>query len=190
MGGTGLATTWTTLESAKLAASLVGPTVTMVGFWFIWQQLKNTNRQIEIAGDGLDASNRQNKTNQEWKRAEFVASEVKEFYKDQTVIKVLQMIDYSDRKYDIGMKDKSGNPRLTRITHSEAVAMGLHGSVVAIEAALRTSDEYTDEEATIRDYFDTFLYYVERFERFLKIRLVRMRFFRISDIIFASSAGN
>ena len=71
---------WTSLEIAKLTASLVSPIVTVVGFGFLWQQLKNTNRQIEIAGAGLEASNRQNKTNQDWKRAEFIASEVKEFY--------------------------------------------------------------------------------------------------------------
>jgi hypothetical protein len=175
------------LEIAKLAVSLISPTVTVVGFWFIWQQLKNTNRQIKIAGDGLEASNRQNKTNQDWKRAEFIASEVKEFYRDPIVARVLQMIDYSDRRYDIGMKDKDGRPLVTRVTHSESAAMKLHEemSLVAIEAALRTSDEYTNEEATIRDYFDTFLYYIERFERFLKLSLISEdEIFPIFDIIF------
>jgi hypothetical protein len=167
-------TTWTGLEIAKLVASLLGPTVTILGFWFIWQQLKNTNRQIEIAGAGLEASNRQNKTNQDWKRSEFIAGEVKEFYRDPTVARVLQMIDYSDRRYDIGVKDKDGNALLTRVTHSEMAALELREepSWVAIEAALRTSGRYTDEEATIRDFFDTFLYYIERFERFLKLGLI------------------
>lgn len=169
-----MVTTWTDLEIAKLVVSLVSPIVAIVGFWFIWQQLKNTNRQIEIAGAGLEASNRQNKTNQDWKRAEFIADEVKEFYRDPIVVTVLQMIDYNDRRYDIGMKDKEGKPLLTRVTHSESAALKLdeETSLVAMEAALRTSDEYTDAEATIRDHFDTFLYYIERFERFLKLSLI------------------
>jgi hypothetical protein len=162
------------LEMAKLAASLASPMVTVTGFWFIWQQLKNTNRQIEIAANGLEASNIQNKTNQNWKRAEFIASEIKEFYQDPLVVKVLQMIDYSDRRYEIGIIDKDGKPLLTRITHSESAALKLDNetSLAAIEAALRTSDEYTKEEARIRDHFDAFLYYVERFERFLKLQLI------------------
>lgn len=162
-----MGTTWTSLEIAKLMVSLVGPLVTVLGFWFVWQQLKNT-------AAGLDASNRQNKTNQDWKRAEFIASEVKEFYRDPIVARVLQMIDYSDRRYDIGRKNAQGKPLLTRVTHSETAALELHGetSLVAIEAALRTSDGYTDEEATIRDFFDIFLYYIERFERFLRLDLI------------------
>jgi hypothetical protein len=166
---------WTSLEIAKFAASLAGPIVTIVGFWFILQQLRNTNRQIEIAGDGLEASNRQNKTNQDWKRAEFVASEFKEFYGDPVIIKVLRMIDYYDRRYDIGMKDDDDKPCLTRIVHSKSAELKLRErdssekhSLVSIEAALGPSDEYTDEETTIRDYFDMFLYYIERFESFLK----------------------
>jgi len=161
------------LELAKLAASLVGPLVTVVGFWFIWQQLKNTNLQIEIAGKGLEASNRQNKTNQDWKRAEFVATEIKAFYTDPIVARVLQMIDYSARRYDIGIKDDDKSI-LTKVTHSERAAVESRGtaSLVSIEAALRKSDKYTKEEAIIRDHFDTFLYYIERFERFLKLGLI------------------
>jgi hypothetical protein len=159
---------WTSLEIAKFAASLAGPIVTIFGFGFVWLQLKNTNLQIKIARDGLQAS-------QDWKRAEFVASEFKEFYRDAVVMKVLGMVDYYDRKYDIGIKYKDGNPRLTRIVHSKSAERKLRKktsgdarSLVSIEAALGPSDEYTDEETTIRDYFDTFLYYIERFESFLK----------------------
>ena len=84
------------------------------------------------------------------------------------------MIDYNDRRYDIGMLDRNGKLVLTRITHSETSASKLDGeiSLVALEAALHTSGEYTKEKATIRDCFDTFLYYIERFERFLKLKLI------------------
>jgi hypothetical protein len=133
------------------------------------KEYKSTNRNRRKR---LDASNLQNQKNQDWKRAEFIASKIKEFYRDPIVVKVIQMIDYTDRRYDIGAK-KSGLPCLTRITHSQADADKLHEpSVAALETALRTAEGYTDEEATIRDYFDTFLYYVERFERFLKLKLI------------------
>ncbi|SIO02164.1 hypothetical protein SAMN05443247_01448 [Bradyrhizobium erythrophlei] len=116
------------LEIAKLAASLASPIVTVVGFWFVWQQLKNTNRQIEIAGRGLEASNIQNKTNQDWKRAEFIAGEVKGFYQDPVVVKVLQMIDYNDRRYDIGMLDRNGiYPQ--RSSHAQRALLCGHGQV-------------------------------------------------------------
>lgn len=162
------------MENAKIVASLAGPFVTVIGFWFVWQQLKNTNSQIEIAGKVLESSNIQNKTNQNWKRAEFIANEIKNFYQDPVVMKVLQIIDYNDRRYDIGMLDINDKPCLTRITQSKLEINKLqeHTSYVSIEEALESKENYTTEEAVIRDYFDTFLYYIERFERFLTLRLI------------------
>jgi hypothetical protein len=111
---------WNSLEVAKLAAALIGPAVTIIGFWFIWLQLKNTNQQIRIASDGLEASNKQNQINQGWKRAEFIAAEMKAFSCDPVVIKIIQMIDYTDRRYDLGVKNDAGEPVRTRIIHSDA----------------------------------------------------------------------
>lgn len=161
-------------ELAKLLASLVAPSVTVFGFWFVWQQLKNTNRQIEIAAEGLKASNKQNTANQDWKRAEFIAAEVKSFYQDPAVAKVLQMLDWNDRRYDLGILTAHAKPVLTRVTQSALTTprIGHEASYASIEAALRTSGPYTIEEATIRDHFDNFLYYIERFERFLTLNLV------------------
>jgi hypothetical protein len=169
--------TW--IDFAKIVGPFAGAFVTLIGFIFVIVQLR-------IALAGLRAANQQNKINQDWKRAEFVASEVKDFYKDPIVIKILQMIDYTDRRYDIGNKDAHGKPLLTRIVHSRSAADRLNNElnedklntelnenpVLSIEAALRTDEKFTPTEATIRDHFDTFLYYIERFERFLKLHLI------------------
>ncbi len=171
---------WNSLEVAKLLAALVSPAVTIMGFWFIWQQLKKTNQQIRIAGDGLEASNSQNKINQDWKRAEFIAAEMKEFSRDPSVVMVMQMIDYTDRSYYLGMKDKDGEPLLTRVTHRQAALDALEASgrlkkvasFAAIETALATSGGFSVEEAAIRDSFDVFLSYIERFEQFIKLKLI------------------
>ena len=58
------------------------------------------------------------------------------------------MIDYTDRRYDLSVKDKDDKPLLTRVTHSEAAAHELRGeiSLAALEAALRSSAEFTTEE--------------------------------------------
>jgi hypothetical protein len=168
---------WTSLEVAKLSASLVSPMVTIIGFSFVWWQLKNTAHQIEIARESLKETNRQNATNQAWKRGEFVAGEIKLFYESDTINKVLQILDYEARFFDIGVTDHSGKAIMTKVVHCEKqwprAATDL--SYVAVVSAIRIHDadcRFTAEEVFIRDSFDIFLYSIERFERFLKTGLL------------------
>ena len=164
---------WNSLEAAKLGASLLSPVVTVVGFLFVWLQIKNAAAQIGIARESLDASNTQNIKNQDWKRAEFVASQTREFYENETVFKVLQMLDYEARRYPIGLIDGAGQPVLTKVVHTEyswSRQPGSKESCVSLASALKVHDDttnFTPEEAIIRDFFDVFLYGIERFERFL-----------------------
>ena len=160
----------------RVFGPLGSPLVAFLGFAFVIIQLR-------IALAGLRAANKQNTINQDWKRAEFVAAEIKEFYKDPIVLTIFQMVDYYDRR-DVCIRDTDGKPLLTRTVHSAARADELNyelklknelndnSAVLSIEGALGTGRRYTHKEAIIRDYFDAFLYYIERFERFLKLRLI------------------
>jgi hypothetical protein len=168
---------WTYLEIAKLGASWAGPIATLAGFLFVWKQLGNTALQIEIAQKNLEATNQQSVINQKWKRAEFVAAEIKLFYDNEIVSKTLQMLDYEARYYDIGIVDKAGKTRRTMVVQlkSEWPKTKDDISYVAIEDALRIYNvkrDFTDEEVIIRDWFDVLLANIERFEQFLKAKLV------------------
>jgi hypothetical protein len=96
---------------------------------------------------------------QRWKRAEFVAGEMRVFVSDKAVARVMTMLDYSSRKIEL-FKD-------------EEVLVGYE----LVSSALRKHHpgdvKYTPEEAAIRDYFDIFLGYLERFEAFIAARLVK-----------------
>jgi hypothetical protein len=168
--------TW--FEIIKLVAAFAGPIVTAVGFLFLWKQLNNTTQQVKIASDSLKASNEQNKINQDWKRSEFIAAQMKEFYENAAVNKVLQMVDYETRLYDLGMRSNSGKLIQTRAVHDAKAfpKKPSDTSYVSIKAALRIdkhADEFNNEEVQVRDTFDDFLTYVDRLEQFLTAGLFK-----------------
>jgi hypothetical protein len=53
--------------------------------------------------------------------------------------------------------------------------MNAEESFAALDTALATSGGFTEEEAAIRDHFDAFLSYIERFEHFIKLELISER---------------
>lgn len=147
---------WSSLKVAKLSVAFLSPVVTVVGFLFVWIQIKNAAAQIAIARESLDASNVQNAKAQDWKRAEFVASQTRDFYENEIVFKILQMLDYEARHYQIGITDRSGKPVLTKVVHTETSWPRQSGdrSYVLLTSALRIHDgkkSFTREEAIIRD---------------------------------------
>jgi hypothetical protein len=112
-----------------------------------------------------------------WKEAEFVAREMKEFFGDERVHRVLLLVDWG----------------LWRIQLLEQSAE--NGGVVVVDRALQVralrphvllvlgSDEigtgrFTPAEAAIRDHYDAFLDGLERFGNFLKTKLVRVETLR------------
>lgn len=106
---------------------------------------------------------------QSWKRAEFVANEVRAFLSDADVLKVMTMLDWGSRGIELGERAEDGSPRKTRVNYE------------LLSSALMTRDEhggaFSEQEAAIRDCFDRFLEYMERFEAFIEAGLVRPRDF-------------
>jgi hypothetical protein len=105
---------------------------------------------------------------QSWKRAEFVANEVRAFVSDAAVVKVMTMLDWGSREIELGERGEDGNPKKTLVTYQ------------LVSSALMTHEEhggFSGKEAAIRDCFDRFLEYLERFEAFIEAGLVRPRDF-------------
>ena len=100
----------------------------------------------------------QYRKSQQWKRAEWVAQEMKDFLGDPLVQAALQMIDWGNR-----------HVRLAPGSEPEAVT---NSSVKAALRDHRGGQGFTETEANIRDCFDRFLDGLERFDSYVTTGLV------------------
>jgi len=96
---------------------------------------------------------------QNWKRSEFAAREMKEFRSDPTVQKVMMMLDWDIRDIQL----------------SEDIKFGLDEKIdseLCLSLKATREGEFTDRQALIRDYFDVFFDYLGRFEISIESRLL------------------
>lgn len=103
---------------------------------------------------------------QKWKRAEFVAKEIKEFEARPKVKLAMQLLDWNVRKYDIGDADNEKD-------------VVIHDGI--LEEALRPHDaknSFNPTEVFIRDIFDSYFDSLERFNHFVESGLVTPEEFR------------
>jgi hypothetical protein len=123
---------------------------------------------------------------EQWRRAEFLAREMKDFFADRNVQNALLMIDWGTRRIELYGKDGSkaeGSVVVTRKLQiaalrphtivsgsddSDAEAESTGGEVQA-GSRLRA---FTPDQARIRDSYDAFLDGLERFGSFLRGDLV------------------
>lgn len=124
-----------------------------------------------------------------WKRAEFLAKELKEFFDDPDVKNVLLMIDWGSRRINllhIDDKNPERYPLVTRrlqvsalMPHTLLVSNG--GSDAEGEKMSESSgsedwtSKFSVEEARIRDSYDRFLDYLERFASYVQSKLVSVK---------------
>jgi hypothetical protein len=131
---------------------------------------------------------------EKWKRGEFIANAIKEFESNPTVRYALLMIDYGRRKINIfqtpNLSDVEG-VRITRgiqwralLPHTlkedfeeyrdESLKVSSPSSQAASQPADTedVEDIFTPLEAKIRDTYDVFLDYLERFASLIELRLV------------------
>lgn len=100
---------------------------------------------------------------QRWKRAEFVANEVKEFNALPEVRNAKLMLDYTERYVDLFPEKEKADERRVDVTEAMVVsALKPHGK----------QTEFKQAEARIRDTFDEFFGRLERFENFIAAGLV------------------
>lgn len=91
-----------------------------------------------------------------WKKSEFLSKEVKEFFKDEDVIKVKAMLDWDVRYLEINGKE-------VKVTNDFLIsALQTHNN----------KSKFTQEEAAIRDIFDNFFDKISYFSIYIDNKLV------------------
>ena len=103
---------------------------------------------------------------QQWKRAEWVAREMKAFLDAPLTQAALHMIDYPDRRVLLYPDREHAEDRYQEVTDQ------------IVRDALRRHDEtrpFTDAEVAIRDAVDSFLDGLERLDSYVQARLVSDR---------------
>lgn len=120
--------------------------------------------------------------NERWKRAEFLANEMKEFFAIPRVQKALVLIDWGERRMDL-LED--GSPTEARVTVTRAMQVrGLTPHILLVgdgsDAEMVVTDDeagregFRMPEAAIRDCYDAFLDGLERFSSYVKTGLIEV----------------
>jgi len=105
---------------------------------------------------------------QRWKRAEFVAGEMKEFKADPWVRNALLLLDWNERAVDLFPHESDPAKRSVRV----------EDALIAHALVPHTSrSEFSPVEIALRDTFDRFFDRLERFEYFLEAGLVSSKEF-------------
>lgn len=104
---------------------------------------------------------------QQWKRAEWVAAEMRTFFDDPRIMNALHMLDWNRRELPL-LLSTSPNPQSSSFTYTADQL--LHALTSRTNPQQRP---YKPEEYCIRDCFDRLLDALERFESFIKARLVK-----------------
>jgi len=121
---------------------------------------------------------RQYQRAEQWKRAEFIAKEIKEFESDPYVRNAMQMIDWGERKINLfqmeGLKyddcvlvnrDKQWRALLPHTIKEEFPSL-------FVDSNAEKKKRFTPEETQIRDTYDVFLNYLQRFGNFVEADLI------------------
>jgi hypothetical protein len=121
-----------------------------------------------------------------WKRAEFLAKEMKEFFAAPRVQKAMLLIDWGQRRIQL-LEDRSAEESIVVVDRAMQVrglrphvlVSGDRSDPVAMELADKAdSDRFTQPEAAIRDCYDAFLDGLERFGSYLKTGLTDVQSLR------------
>jgi hypothetical protein len=120
-----------------------------------------------------------------WRRSEFLAREMKEYFADPKVNTALTMIDWGIRKvrlYEDSSAGGAATPAETRVDrkmqcdalrpHTMLSATGASDEVVDTDAVRSAGASFTPDEAAIRDCYDRFLDGLERLGNYLSGDLV------------------
>ncbi len=138
---------WITL--IKEVASVVTP---IIGFFLFWRGVNQYEKE------------------QNWKKAEFFAKEIKEFKSDPMVKNTMLMLDWNRRKIEL-----SSNESLFDI--DSELCKALEAKTYFNEGDA-DEDGFSTQQSLIRDNFDVFFDYLEKFELFIEVELVKEKDFR------------
>jgi len=166
----------------------------------LWSQI-SSNWGLWLAAIGFGVGLIQYGQAQQWKRAEFIAAEMKEFNGNSSVRKALTMIDWSSRSVDlfdygdakreswvpvdrplqilalrphkVANRAEAQHARDTGDRSPEQVAHSDHAS--DLETTDASQRGFTVQQAAIRDCYDALLDGLERFSSFLDSRLIEVQ---------------
>lgn len=103
---------------------------------------------------------------QRWKRAEWVAQEMKDFFDDPSVKMALQLLDWGSRRAELFPSRADPEDRFVRVRDDDlAKALADHSD---------RPGGFTPTEAALRDLFDHFLDRLERINSFVDAGLVSL----------------
>jgi len=128
----------------------------------------------------------QYKRSEQWKRAELIAREVKEFESDPVVQNALLMIDWGTRRINLFLSSDSKSTEFVKITREVQWKALLPHPIKQKYLEYRASDLSDDKskdkdiqvatftvlEAKIRDTYDVYLTKLDRFSNFIKSGLI------------------
>ena len=124
---------------------------------------------------------RQYRRAEQWKRAEFLAREAKEFFGDPKVRMALMLSDWGQRRVKLGKIADATDETLTYVTRELQVRALLPHTIVGSMSESDLEGESSDQEVTgaftrehaiVRDCYDAYLDGLERFGSYLSTRLV------------------
>jgi hypothetical protein len=103
---------------------------------------------------------------QRWKRAEWVAQEMKDFFADASVKTALQLLDWGSRRAELFPGRAEPEERFVKVGDDDlAEALADHSN---------RPGGFTPTEAALRDLFDYFLDRLERINSFVEAGLVSL----------------
>jgi hypothetical protein len=99
---------------------------------------------------------------QQWKKAEFLAKEVKEFYADENVDRALKMLDWNWMTIPLFENEIEGRKSFEFKDEMLITSLSKHDE-----------SEFTEEETVIRLIMDDFLYRLGMFQNYIESKLIK-----------------
>ncbi len=118
---------------------------------------------------------------QRWKRAEFVANEIKEFKADPVIHNALLLLDWNEQAIELFPDEADAAKRSVRVED---------GIIAAALVPHMIRGSFTPTEIALRDTFDRLFDRLERFEYFIQAGLVSSQEFEPYLIYWIDILGN
>lgn len=120
--------------------------------------------------------------NEKWKKAEFLASEMKEFFADDRVQKSMLLIDWGVRRIQLFSQSNTDSEGVVVTRQMQVSALRPHvllsspdsDSLMNAESTTHGQGAFTPDEARIRDCYDGFLDGLERISSYARTGLVEI----------------
>lgn len=162
-------------QAISLGTMLLTALIVLIGLGMVARALSGIGKRVGALADTVAAGTKDSLEARTWRRAEFVANEMKEFHGDAAVRRVLSLADSTVRSLDMEVQPGIVRPVTFAQEQSylaETVDPDRH---VVLTAALQPHEKkpnFTRLEAAYRDDVNHFLGWLERFEGFIKTGLV------------------